>query len=76
MAGKQYEVVRPFKRVDPETGDVTEYAPGDSYTGPMENEEHYIGNDGPDNKGPLVRATSEQPPTGASTSGDSSKGGK
>lgn len=59
MAGKQYEVVRHFRRVDPKTGDVTEHAPGESYTGPMENEDHYVGNEGPDGKGPLVMAKSE-----------------
>lgn len=92
MAGKQYEVVRPFRRVDPESGDVTHHEPGDSYSGPMEIEEHYIGNDGPDGRGPLVvvkpetaEAVVEQDKSGqqkapaapaALTPGASSKGGK
>jgi hypothetical protein len=59
MAGKQYEVVRPFRRVDPESGDVTHHEPGDTYSGPMEDEEHYTGKDGPDGKGPLVMAKSD-----------------
>lgn len=33
MAGK-YKVLIPFHRVDPRTGDITEYKVGDSYAGP------------------------------------------
>lgn len=87
MAGKQYEVVRPFRRVDPESGDVTHHEPGDSYSGPMEDEEHYIGNDGPDGRGPLVRTKADvaeaskseskpAPSAGSVSTSDSSKGGK
>lgn len=53
---KQYQVVRHFRHVDPQSGDVTLHEPGDIYTGPMETEEHYTGNDGPDGQGPLVLA--------------------
>lgn len=59
MAGKQYEVVRPFRRVHPETGDVTWHKPGEAYTGPMETEEHYLGPEGPDGNGPLVMEKAE-----------------
>lgn len=61
MAGKQheaYEVVRPFRRVDPESDDVTYYEPGEPYTGPMEIADHYISREGPDGQGPLVMARS------------------
>jgi hypothetical protein len=59
MAGKQYEVVRHFRRVDPESGDVTWHEPGEAYSGPMENEDHYLGDKGPDGKGPLIKSKSD-----------------
>lgn len=59
MAGKQYEVVRHFRRVDPESGEVSWHEPGDSYSGPIEDEDHYLGAQGPDGKGPLVKSKSD-----------------
>lgn len=79
MAGKQYEVVRQFRRVDPESGDVSWHEPGEVYSGPMENEEHYLNNEGPDGRGALLkdRSGSAPKPEGAtifSTTSDSDKG--
>lgn len=59
MAGKQYEVVRHFRRVDPESGQVSWHEPGETYSGPMEDEDHYLGDKGPDGKGPLVKSKSD-----------------
>lgn len=58
--GKQYEVVIPFHRVDPKTGDVTEYAVGDSYSG--EDVDKYLAdpNEFAPDHGPLIREKTAQ----------------
>lgn len=77
MAGKQYEVARQFRRVDPESGDVAWHEPGESYSGPIE--EYHLSNEGPDGKGALLKdkSGSAPKPEGAaifSTTSDSDKG--
>lgn len=51
MAGKQYEVVRDFRRTDPKTGDSTSYTVGAPYVGPVDG---LLDSEGPDGKGPLI----------------------
>jgi hypothetical protein len=51
MAGKQYEVIVRFERVDKRSGDTTSYEVGDVYDGPSV--EQYL--KGVDDQGPLIR---------------------
>ena len=57
MAGKQYEVVVRFDRINRKTGAVTSYEVGDVYTGP--DVEKYL--TGVDHQGPLIREKTEIP---------------
>jgi len=65
VAGKQYEVVRAWRRTDPKTGDDTNYAPGDVYDGPVD-KPYLLDSQGPDGQGPLI-AEKSTPPVAASS---------
>lgn len=54
MPAKQYEVVRPFRTVDPRTGASTHYTVGDSFTEPVDTNPYLLSDEGPDGGGPLV----------------------
>jgi hypothetical protein len=61
MAGK-YKVLIPFHRVDPKSGDVTEYNEGDTYAGP--DADKYLADPNPyaPDHGPLIADVSVQAP--------------
>lgn len=61
MAGKQYKVIRPFRRTDPRTGADTHYDVGDTYSGAAD-ELYLTDSQGPDGQGPLI---AEAAPTSA-----------
>lgn len=61
MADKQYTVVRGFRYVDPRTGDGTDFAPGDPYTGPTSKVAEYLDPQWSDLRGPLIAETPEKP---------------
>lgn len=70
MAGKQYEVIRAFRRTDPRTGADTAYKVGDAYPGPLD-KEYLTDEAGPDGLGPLIAEKSTPAPAPASS--DSTK---
>lgn len=55
-----YVVVRPFDRLDRQTGATTHYEPGDPYDGP--DIDLYLA--WPDDWGPLIRTSSPSPDAG------------
>jgi hypothetical protein len=57
VAGKQYEVIRPFRRTDPRTGVDTMFEVGDVYPGAVDAEPYLLDPGGPDGKGPLIAET-------------------
>lgn len=65
MAGKQYEVVRDFRRVDPKTGDSTAYKAGDVYSGSVD--QSLLDSAGPDGKGPLLAEKNAPAPSDSSS---------
>lgn len=54
MAGKQYEVLRPFRRTDRRTGAETFYEVGDLFPGPVD-QPYYLDQRGPDGRGALLK---------------------
>lgn len=54
MATPKYEAIRSFRLVDPRTGKGTQYVPGDAFDGPVDENPHLLGDDGPDGGGPLI----------------------
>lgn len=67
MAGK-YTVLIPFHRVDPRTGDITEYEVGQDYAGP--DVDKYLADPNPyaPDHGPLIAEKGSAPMSAPSTS--------
>jgi hypothetical protein len=53
VAGKQYESIRVWRRVDPKTGEVTDFEVGDPYSGPIDSV-YMLSPEGPDGRGPVI----------------------
>jgi hypothetical protein len=66
-AGKQYKVIRPFRRTDEKTLVDVDYKVGDAYPGPVD-KPYYTSPEGPDGKGPLLAEVSVPTPAPASDS--------
>lgn len=54
VTASKYEVVRPWRYVDPRDGAVTEYAVGDPWDGPTDKNPYLLDPGGPDGAGPLI----------------------
>jgi hypothetical protein len=69
VAGKQYVVLREFRRVD-KNGEIASYAKNDVYSGPVD--ATYLDPSGPDGNGPLVAEKAAAPIPASSDSKEKS----